>query len=39
MLKTKILNSIILTKNEKENFLKFIWYLTKDERETLLLLI
>jgi hypothetical protein len=24
MLKTKILNSIILTKNEKENFLKFI---------------
>ncbi len=39
ILRWKILKSSNLAKEEKENFLRFIWYLTKDERETLSLLI
>jgi len=38
-LKNDIENSKELSANDKKNFLKFIWYLTKDEREYLKLLL
>lgn len=38
-IKQKILFSKVLNKNEKNNFLRFINYLTPEEREELLLVI
>lgn len=37
--KTKIINSLILTENDKNNFIKFYKYMTNDERDELLTLI
>lgn len=38
-IRQKIIYSNVLTKNEKDNFLRFVWYLTEKEKKELLLLI
>lgn len=35
----RIHNSLLLSNDEKQNFLRYIWYLTKEEKSELLQLI